>query len=87
MRTSSPTAISISFSATLTTLGEESLPSFLHLKHVADVQGIENLYANVSITARPFFERMGFSVLEEQHVNVRGQVLKNYRMVADFTKN
>lgn len=60
---------------------------FLHLKDVADVQGIENLHANVSITARPFFERMGFSVLEEQHVNVRGQVLTNYRMAAKFAKD
>lgn len=59
---------------------------FSHLKRVADERGITTLYANVSKTARPFFERIGFSVLEEQRVELRGQVLTNYRMVADFAK-
>ena len=57
-----------------------------HLQRIADERGITTLYANVSTTARPFLERMGFSVLEEQRVELRGQVLTNYRMVADFAK-
>lgn len=42
--------------------------------------GIPRLYAEVSITARPFFVRHGFVVVAEQEVTVRGVVLTNYRM-------
>lgn len=42
--------------------------------------GIKELYANVSITARPFFERSGFIVITPQEVVVRGQVFQNFRM-------
>lgn len=42
--------------------------------------GILRLYAEVSITARPFFVRHGFKVVAEQEVTVRGTVLINYRM-------
>jgi putative acetyltransferase len=34
----------------------------------------------VSITARPFFERFGWTVLAEQTVVVRGVTFVNYRM-------
>ncbi|MBA4191138.1 MAG: GNAT family N-acetyltransferase, partial [Planctomycetaceae bacterium] len=40
----------------------------------------QRLFAEVSITARPFFERHGFTVLAEQEVVVRGVALTNYRM-------
>ena len=46
----------------------------------ANHQGIGVLYSNVSITARPFFERFGFRVKAEQQVERHGQVLINYRM-------
>ncbi len=42
--------------------------------------GIARLFAEVSITARPFFVRHGFKVVAEQEVTVRGMVLTNYRM-------
>lgn len=38
----------------------------------AERAGIVRLFAEVSITARPFFERHGFGVLAEQQVVVRG---------------
>jgi len=38
------------------------------------------LFAEVSITARLFFERHGFVVLTEQQVMIRGVALTNYRM-------
>lgn len=38
------------------------------------------LTADVSKTAKPFFERMGFHVLSEQTVNVKGVDLINYKM-------
>lgn len=42
--------------------------------------GATRLFAEVSITARPFFEGHGFVVLAEQQVMVRGVALTNYRM-------
>lgn len=40
----------------------------------------ERLYAHVSITARPFFEHKGFSVVSENVVVREGVGLKNYIM-------
>lgn len=37
-------------------------------------------YANVSITARPFFEHFGFRLVREQQVVVRGVELTNFLM-------
>ncbi len=42
--------------------------------------GLTRLYSDVSITARPFFERFGFVVEAEQMVAVRGVTMKNFRM-------
>ncbi|VTR94258.1 acetyltransferase : Glr3142 protein OS=Gloeobacter violaceus (strain PCC 7421) GN=glr3142 PE=4 SV=1: Acetyltransf_10 [Gemmata massiliana] len=42
--------------------------------------GLTRLFAEVSITARPFFERHGFVVLVEQQVVIRGVALTNFRM-------
>ncbi|AMG29119.1 GNAT family N-acetyltransferase [Grimontia hollisae] len=42
--------------------------------------GVTRYYAHVSITARPFFEHMGFTVVKEQQVDVRGTVLTNFMM-------
>lgn len=38
------------------------------------------LTVEASITAKPFFEHHGFRVVEQQHVDVRGETLNNYRM-------
>lgn len=46
---------------------------------------LPQVFAEVSITARPFFERHGFVVLAEQSVEVRGQRLTNYRMERRLT--
>jgi len=54
---------------------------FSVLEHEVLKNGIMYMYSNVSITARPFFEKMGFRVEKEQLVQVRGEQLKNYRMV------
>ena len=44
------------------------------------------LYANVSLTAKPFFERHGFIVAKQQSVNIRGQTLTNFLMEKDLNK-
>jgi putative acetyltransferase len=43
-------------------------------------RGITRLFVEVSITARPFFERHGFTVLAPQVVNCRGVEMSNYWM-------
>lgn len=43
-------------------------------------RGWARLFTEASITARPFFEHMGFKVLAEQTVACRGAMLVNYRM-------
>ncbi len=54
---------------------------FTALEEEARANGILEMFSNVSITARPFFEDMGFSVEKEQVLQMRDQQLKNYRMV------
>jgi quinol monooxygenase YgiN len=47
--------------------------------HARSVQ-LTELTADVSITARPFFERHGFTVEAEQHPVLDGMPLTNYKM-------
>ena len=46
----------------------------------ASSRNLPRLFAEVSITARPFFEHMGYKILKEQEVEIRGQTLTNFRM-------
>ena len=46
----------------------------------ARAQGLSEIFTEASITARPFFERRGFSIVTAQLVEKRGQHLRNYRM-------
>jgi putative acetyltransferase len=42
--------------------------------------GLRRLFTEASITARPFFARLGYAVLGEQTVECRGQTFINYVM-------
>ncbi|NJK47071.1 GNAT family N-acetyltransferase [Candidatus Gracilibacteria bacterium] len=42
--------------------------------------GINRLYTEASITAKPFFLHKGFSIIKEQQVECRGETLTNYTM-------
>jgi putative acetyltransferase len=42
--------------------------------------GLTEIFTEASITARPFFERRGFKVIEQQIVAVDGQPLVNFKM-------
>lgn len=46
--------------------------------------GISRIFTEASITARPFFEKMGFKELFPQEKEVRGVLLKNYVMEKDL---
>lgn len=50
------------------------------LQEYALKQGNSAVWAQVSVTARPFFEKRGFGVEKEQTVECRGQKFLNYRM-------
>ena len=41
---------------------------------------INRLYTEASITAKPFFLHMGFSIIKEQQVQRRGETFVNYAM-------
>jgi putative acetyltransferase len=51
-----------------------------HIHSTAASAGLETLFSDVSITARPFFEHWGFEVERQQSVVVRGIELTNFRM-------
>ncbi len=42
--------------------------------------GLNHLTVEASITAKPFFQRMGFSMIREQKVTCRGEIFINYVM-------
>ncbi len=42
---------------------------------------LDELSADVSITARPFFEHFGFEVVQQQQVTIDDVALENFRMV------
>ena len=46
----------------------------------AKMNNIKRVFAEVSITAKPFFESKGFHIVEEQAINIRGVILANYVM-------
>lgn len=45
---------------------------------------VRQLSSNVSITARPFFEALGFHVVAEQHPVTGGVVMTNFHMTRDL---
>jgi putative acetyltransferase len=53
---------------------------YTEVENEAKHQGRTVLTSEVSKTARGFFERMGFTVLQEQTVRIKGVGLVNYRM-------
>lgn len=52
-----------------------------HVEARARREGVAELSSDVSITARPFFERHGFVAVAEQHPVREGVELTNHRMV------
>jgi len=50
----------------------------------ARLRGLPSLFTEASITARPFFERLGFVTRQEQVVECRGVKMVNYRMAKDL---
>lgn len=53
---------------------------YMAIETEAKNQGQTRLIAEVSITAKPFFEKVGFSVIKEQRVERAGIALSNFKM-------
>ena len=51
-----------------------------HVFKVGKSRGISTFRSEVSITARPFYEKFGFKVVRKQTIEVRGQELQNFVM-------
>ena len=51
-----------------------------HILKTGKRYGVNRFYANVSLTAKPFFQHYGFTVLTEQQKQVRDVVLTNFLM-------
>ncbi|GAA4761546.1 GNAT family N-acetyltransferase [Citricoccus nitrophenolicus] len=58
------------------------LLTFLELR--ARGMSASQLSSNVSITARPFFETLGFHVVAEQHPVTGGVVMTNFHMIKEL---
>lgn len=54
------------------------------LETEARKQGLRRLFVEASITAKPFFSRMGFRVCQEQTVTVRDVQMSNFVMEKDL---
>ncbi|GAP94859.1 GNAT family N-acetyltransferase [Leptolyngbya sp. NIES-2104] len=46
----------------------------------AHEMNVDRLFTEASITAKPFFQSLGFTVIAEQEVSCRGETFINYRM-------
>lgn len=46
----------------------------------AKAKNIKRLYVEASIVAKPFFERRGFALIQQNTVTLRGQTLSNFSM-------
>ncbi|WP_241286594.1 GNAT family N-acetyltransferase [Chryseobacterium arthrosphaerae] len=64
----------------------QGIASLLYAKMEEEAlrHGQKQLTADVSKTARPFFEKSGFRILKEQTVNVKGIDLINYKMIKNL---
>jgi putative acetyltransferase len=51
-----------------------------HVENEASSRGVARVFAEVSVTARPFFDHAGFRLLTPQTVERRGVEFENYRM-------
>ncbi len=57
---------------------------YRHVEGKLQSSGVRRLFTESSITARPFFKRMGFAVVNEQSVQIRGITLRNFVMEKRF---
>ena len=59
---------------------------YQHIEVEARRQNIDRLTADVSKTAKPFFEKMGFTTVKEQEVILKDVAFINYKMTKAITR-
>ncbi len=57
---------------------------YRHIEKEALLNNEKKITADVSKTARPFFKKRGFHVVQEQTVHVKGIAMTNYKMVKNL---
>jgi len=57
---------------------------YLEIESKAIKHGATILTSDVSITARPFFEKNGFRIISEQKNNIKGVEVINYKMTKEL---
>ncbi|HEY6643195.1 GNAT family N-acetyltransferase [Povalibacter sp.] len=58
---------------------------YRHVEAQLHSSGVQQLFTEASLVARPFFERHGFRVREEQTVHRRGISFRRFRMCKSLT--
>jgi len=53
---------------------------YAELEKFARLNHLHKIISDVSITAKPFFEKQGFKTVQQQQVNIDGIELTNYKM-------
>ena len=53
----------------------------IHIEQLAAALNLKEISSDVSITAKPFFEKHGFAIVKEQLVELNGITLTNYKAV------
>jgi putative acetyltransferase len=53
---------------------------YQQLEEFANLHQLDKIISEVSITAKPFFEKLGFVLVQEQQITIDRVQLKNYRM-------
>jgi putative acetyltransferase len=51
-----------------------------HAVSACHSMGLERVYAEASICAKPLFEKLGFNIIREKQVTINGVALQNYDM-------
>jgi putative acetyltransferase len=49
-----------------------------HILSTGCLNGMTRFYSEVSLTARPFYERFGFNVVKEKQMELKEQKLTNF---------
>lgn len=56
----------------------------LTVEHAARKLNLRKIFTEASLTAKPFFEKRGFIVVTQQQVEIRSEVLSNFKMEKHF---
>lgn len=57
---------------------------YYEIEQVAQKAGETTITSEVSKTAKNFFEKIGFKVLKEQNINIKGVEITNYKMIKNL---